>query len=117
MKIIVLILSLFISPIVVLAQESILGHWNTGQENTVIEIQETEGKMEGRIISSDNPKAPVGKLILKDLYSDKNLLKGKLYSPKRDRWFDASFSPSLKEMEVIISAGWVKQQVNWTKLQ
>lgn len=106
-----------LSSISLMAQESIIGYWNTGQENTVIEIKEVDSKIEGRIFTSDNSKAPTGKLILKDIYRDEDLVKGKLYSPKRDRWFDASFSPKSNDMEVTITAGWVERKVNWKKLQ
>ncbi|WP_228780196.1 hypothetical protein [Aquiflexum lacus] len=117
MRTLIMISIFLLSSISLMAQESILGHWNTGQENTVIEIKETDGKMEGRVISSDHPKAPLGKLILKELRREENLLKGKLYSPKFDKWFDASFLQKSNDCEVTIKVGWVERKVNWTKLQ
>jgi uncharacterized protein (DUF2147 family) len=117
MKIIVLLITLLTSPVSLSAQESFIGHWNTGQENTIIEIKEVDSKIEGRIFSSDNSKASTGNFILKYIYRDEDQVKGKLYSPKRGRWFDASFSPKSNDIEFTITAGWVERKANWKKLQ
>jgi hypothetical protein len=98
------------------AQNSILGRWNTGQENTIIEIKEVQGKIEGRIIASNNIKAPIGKLILKDVYRENEHIKGSLYGLRKGKWFDVSFSPQPKNMEVALNAGWVTRKLNWKKL-
>jgi hypothetical protein len=99
-----------------MAQQSILGRWNTGQENTVIEVKEVQGKIEGRIVSSDHTKAPLGRLILKDVTKKDGDIKGSLYSLRKGKWFAASFAPQSKNMEVIITLGWVTRKFNWKKL-
>lgn len=91
------------------AQQSIDGIWNTGQENTKIEINSTTGK----IHSSDNKKAPIGKIIVKDLNKINNTYEGKLYLIKRDRWVDAVFVPNGKSLNVTISAGFQKKTLVW----
>lgn len=99
-----------------MAQQPILGRWNTGQENTVIEIKEVLGKIEGKIIASDNMKAPIGRLMLKDIQRKDGHIKGSLYGLRKGKWFDASFSPQSKNMEVTVNAGWVTRKLNWKKL-
>ncbi len=101
-----------------MAQQSILGRWNTGQENTVIEVKEVQGKIEGRIVASDHTKAPIGRLILKDVTKENgDIVKGSLYSLRKGKWFDATFSPKSKNMEVILTLGWVTRKFNWIKLR
>lgn len=98
-----------------MAQPSILGRWNTGQENTIIEIKETAGKIEGRIVTSDHTKVPIGRIILKDVYRVNQNFKGKLYSLRKNKWFDAEFSPKQEKIEVAITVGWVTREINWKK--
>lgn len=101
---------------IVMAQPSILGRWNTGQENTVIEIKEVAGKIEGKIVTSDHTKVPIGRLILKDVYRVNQNFKGKLYSLRKNKWFDAEFSPKQEKIEVAITVGWVTREINWKKI-
>lgn len=97
------------------AQQSIEGIWNTGKENTTIEIKNTSEVWEGEIASSDNPKANKGKLIIKDIQKNKDGYKGKLYVAKKDRWVNAFFKPTGESLLVTISAGWRKKKVEWKK--
>ena len=98
-----------------MAQPSILGRWNIGQENTVIEVKETAGKIEGRIVTSDHTKVPIGRLILKDVYRVNQNFKGKLYSLRKGKWFDAEFYLKQEKMEVAITVGWATRKINWKK--
>lgn len=97
------------------AQSPLEGHWNTGKENTVIDIQKVDEGFEGRIFSSDNPKAPQEKLIVKDVIKVGEAYEGKLYALKRGKWFDAVFSPKGEVLEIVVSAGFMKKTVEWTK--
>lgn len=99
-----------------MAQQSILGRWNTGQENTIIEIKEVQCKIEGRIVASDNSKAPIGRLIVKVVYSEDGHISGSLYSLRKGKWFDAFFSPKSKNMEVTLTVGWITRKLNWIKI-
>lgn len=98
-----------------MAQPSILGRWNTGQENTIIEIKEVAGKIEGKIVTSDHTKVPIGIIILKDVYRVNQNFKGKLYSLRKSKWFDAEFYPKQEKIGVVITVGWVKREINWKK--
>lgn len=98
-----------------MAQPSILGRWNIGQENTVIEVKETAGKIEGRIVTSDHTKVPIGRLILKDVYRVNQNFKGKLYSLRKGKWFDTEFYLKQEKMEVAITVGWATRKINWKK--
>jgi hypothetical protein len=109
MKILVLFLGVLLTSISMNAQQSINGIWNTGQDNTKIKIDNTIGK----IHSSDNAKATVGKLIIKDLNKVGNSYKGKLYLIRRNLWADAVFVPNGKLLNVTISAGFQKKTVVW----
>lgn len=99
-----------------MAQQSIIGRWNSGQENTVIEIKEVQGKIEGRIVASDNSKAPIGRLIVKVVYREDGHISGSVYSLRNAKWFDASFSPQSKNMEVTLAIGLITRKLNWKKI-
>lgn len=91
------------------AQQSINGIWNTGQDNTHIEINSTTGK----IHFSNNKKATVGKLIIKDLNKMGNTYKGKIYLIRRNQWADAVFVPKEKLLIVTVLAGFQKKTMIW----
>lgn len=97
------------------AQQSINGIWNTGQENTKIEIKLENGMYNGKIISSDNAKAKKGTIILKDVKSIKGEWKGKLYSLKKKDWFDAILQLNGSVIVVTVKSGWGSKTVKWTK--
>jgi hypothetical protein len=109
-------LILLLSTFSAMAQQSIIGRWNSGQENTVIEIKEIKGKVEGRIVSSDNTKAPIGRLILKGVFREEGYISGSLYSLRKGKWFDASFSPQSKNMEVTLTVGLISRKLSWKKI-
>jgi len=109
MKTLLFFLGVLLTPISINAQQSINGIWNTGQENTKIEINKTIGK----IYSSDNKNATVGKLIVKDLNKMGNSYNGKLYLIRRNQWVDAVFVPNGKSLNITISAGFQKKTVVW----
>lgn len=97
------------------AQSSISGIWNTGQDNTKIEIESENGIYDGKIISSDNSNAKKGTLILKDVKSVSGKWKGKMYSPKKKEWFDAVLKVEGSQLLVTVKSGWVSKTVKWTK--
>ena len=97
------------------AQESIGGIWNMGQENTKIEIKENKGVYEGRLKSSDNENAKIGNLILKEIKLVGKEWKGKLYSPRKGKWFDATLKLSGNTLLVTVNGGWKSKTVEWTK--
>lgn len=98
-----------------MAQNPIIGQWNTGQEHTIIEVIEIEGKIEGRIVESANAKVPIGRCIFKDLYSHPAGVKGKLYSLRKHKWFEATLYPSSNQMKITITTGLAKRTVVWKR--
>lgn len=97
------------------AQESLTGTWNMGEDDTKIEIKKGDGVYEGRIASSDNANAKIGNLILKDVKSVNGKWKGKLYSPKKKEWFDATLKVAGKKLLVTVKSGLMSKTVEWTK--
>lgn len=97
------------------AQQSINGIWNTGQDNTEIEIKSENGIYDGKIISSENSNAKKGTLILKDVKSVSGKWKGKMYSPKKKEWFNAVLELKGGKLMVKVKSGFMSKTVEWTK--
>jgi beta-lactam-binding protein with PASTA domain len=113
MKNLLIFFGLIITSISMNAQESIDGLWNTGKENTTIEIKNVIGK----IYSSDNLKATEGKILIKEIKKTGNSYKGKLHIIKKNRWVDAEFIPNGNFLSVTVSVGWQSKTVKWTKVK
>ena len=69
------------------AQSSLNGLWDTGEDNTTIEVSEKNNQWVGLVKNSDT-KEDIGILILKDLKKDGDKSTGKIYAPKRKKWYD-----------------------------
>jgi hypothetical protein len=91
------------------AQHNIEGIWSTGQDQTNIKIMGTIGK----IHSSHNEKALVGKIIIKELKKKDNTYTGKIYLVRRNRWVDAVFVPNGNVLTLSILAGWQSKTLKW----
>ena len=85
MKIVIVCCMLF-STLSMHAQ--LVGTWNTGNDNTKIEITEVNGAYEGEIVSSNNAKAPIGSKLLKEVQLVNGEWKGKLFAAKKGEWMD-----------------------------
>jgi len=99
------------------AQEMTAGVWLTGEENTHIETYQKNGLWYGKIVNSDNPKAKIGKIILKDFVQADDKWKGKLYAAKRDKLMDAVIIPSSDELKITVYAGFLKKKLTWTRVE
>jgi len=111
-------LSLFIlllSAIGLHAQTTPLGIWNTGTDNALVEVKEVEGRYVGTLISSDNPEAKIGKVLLKDLKPAGKGWKGKMFAPKRGEWFDATLKPKGDVIAITVGSGFRSKTLEWTK--
>jgi uncharacterized protein (DUF2147 family) len=97
------------------AQSDVSGEYIIGEKNTVVKIEQHNGIYNGKIISSGNPNADIGKLILKELKQTEGKWKGELYSPKRERWYDAEFIPKENSLDVKIKAGFFSKTMEWIK--
>jgi uncharacterized protein (DUF2147 family) len=98
------------------AQEAIQGLWHTGIENTKTEILQNNGEWVGKIKSSDNEQATIGKVILKDLKKQNEKWIGKLFVAKRQKWYDVEITPNKTKLDLIISTGILKKMVQWSKV-
>lgn len=97
------------------AQELSEGVWLAGEDNTKIETYQKDGVWYGKIISSDNPKAQIGKNILQGFINTDNIWKGKLYAAKKGKLLDAVIEPSKDDLQIIVSAGFFKKKLIWSK--
>ncbi len=99
------------------AQSPLTGIWDTGNENTQVEVIEEKGKVIGKILSSDYSKAVVGSLVLKDLKRSKDSWTGQIYSAKRGKWYDVQIVPHSRLLELEISVGIFSKSVEWRKIR
>ncbi|MEM7104455.1 MAG: hypothetical protein AAF502_15065 [Bacteroidota bacterium] len=112
---IVLILGILCSTLTMNAQQSLNGIWNTGKENTKIEISEVDGVLEGKIFSSDNPNVKIGKVLLKDIKSVKGEWQGKLFAAKKEKWMDTVIKENGNQLLITVKAGIMRKTLEWTK--
>lgn len=117
MKQLSVLLFVLFAAISVNAQTAISGTWNTGTDNTTIELKKTGDKYGGKIVSSDNSKAKKGKQIVKDVTSQKGAWKGKIYIAQKGKWADAKFVRKGDTLEVTIYSGWMSKTVKWEKVK
>jgi len=103
-------------PLSLLAQDSLAGVWQTGEDNSEVKITEQDGVHSGKLISSDNPKAKIGTEILKEFSQVDGAWKGSLYAAKRGKWYKASIVPSSDTLNITVSAGIVTQKVTWNRV-
>ena len=99
----------------VFSQSNLTGTWNTGEDNTIIEIIEIDGKPNGKIKSSDNPKAKIGNVILKEVNKNGRIWEGKIYAAKRQEWYDAEITQKGNVLAIEISVGFFSKTVEWKK--
>ena len=111
----VILMTLFSITNYAQSQSDVVGEWVVGKQNTVIKIEQNDGIYSGTIISSDNPKAEIGKLMVKDLKEKKGKWKGKTYSPKRKEWYDAEFIPKENTLDVKIKVGFFSKTMEWER--
>jgi uncharacterized protein (DUF2147 family) len=114
MKTFMLFLSLFFF-IQNAPENDIIGTWNTMEENTKIQIIEQKGVITGRVKSSDNPKAQIGKLILKDLVRTGNSWSGQIFAAKKNEWYNVDITSKKNTLNLKIRVGFVSKNVIWEK--
>ena len=116
MKQIAIIFCVLFSLSTMNAQNSITGVWNTGQDNTKIEITENNDVFIGKVLSSDNAKAKIGNQILKDVKFSNGKGKGKLFAPKKGKWYDATIKEKGEQLEITIKVGFMSKTLEWQKV-
>lgn len=97
------------------AQSSIEGIWNTGKENTKIEIAAVNGVYQGKIVSSDNAKAKSGAQLLKEIQLVDGKWQGKLFAAKKKKWMDAVLVEKDNQLLITVKAGLMSRTIKWAK--
>lgn len=98
----------------IFGQNEIVGKWNTGKENSIVEIYEDSGALFGKIISSDQPGV-VGKINLRNLENKGDHWEGELFVFKRRSWYDVSIHEENDTLYLIISVGFFEKEVQWPR--
>ncbi len=97
------------------AQTSPAGVWNTGSDNTKVEITEVDGSYVAQLISSDNADAKIGKQLMKGIKLDGKEWKGQIYAPKKGEWMDATLTPKGDLLEIKVGSGFMSKTLKWKK--
>lgn len=100
----------------VFSQTDLPGTWHTGDQNTIVKIEIQNSIYTGKIVSSDNPKAKLGTLIVKDVKATKNGWKAKFYSPRRKDWYVAKMHKIKNKLVISFSVGLFSKTIEWTKV-
>ena len=108
-----ILLTLFIS-LTAFSQNEIVGTWDTGRENSIVEIYEDNGELFGKIISSDRAEV-VGKINLKNLQNKGDHWEGELFVFKRRSWYDVSIHEENDTLYLVISVGFFEKEVQWPR--
>jgi hypothetical protein len=108
-----ILLTLFIS-LTAFSQNEIVGTWDTGRENSIVEIYEDNGELFGKIISSDRAEV-VGKINLKNLQNKGDHWEGELFVFKRRSWYDVAIHEDNETLYLVISIGFFEKEVEWPK--
>ena len=95
--------------------QSIAGVWNTGNDNTKIEIIEDNGVFNGKILSSDNAKANIDNQVIKDVKLINGEYKGQLFAAKKGEWYDAVIKENGNQLDITIKVGWMSKIITWGK--
>ena len=98
------------------SKTDISGVW-LAESNTQIEIVAKNGIGSGKILSSDNEKANVGSMILKDLKKDGDeSWEGQIYSAKKEAWYDVEIEREGDELQLEVSVGFFSKSLTWKKV-
>ena len=106
---------LMFSVVYTSAQQSLEGLWKTGIEETLIKIFYSNEQLIGKIKSSNNEQAEIGKIILKDLQSEGNKWVGKIYAVKRKEWYSVKIVPQKEKLDLKIGSGIFSKTLEWKR--
>jgi uncharacterized protein (DUF2147 family) len=110
------LLIVLLSP-ALFAQTELTGTWSTGEQNTLIEIVENDGVLSGEILSSDNPKAIIGKQVLKEIKKDDDEWRGKIFAAKKKKWYGARLTPEEDILKITVKSGFISKTVEWKRVE
>ena len=115
MKVLTTFFLLMFSIVFTSAQQSLEGLWKTGKEETLIEISYSNEQLIGKIKSSKNEQAEIGKIILKNLQSEGNKWVGKIYAVKRKEWYSVKIVPQKEKLDLKIGSGLFSKTLEWKR--
>jgi uncharacterized protein (DUF2147 family) len=98
------------------ALDELEGRWQTGEDNSVVEITQAEGVAVGKLVSSDNPNAVMGTEILRNLTEADGVWSGKIWAAKRKKLMDATITPAADSLQISVSAGIASRTLTWTRV-
>ncbi len=115
MKVLTTFFLLMFSIVYTSAQQLLEGLWKTGKEETLIEISYSNEQLIGKIKSSKNEQAEIGKIILKNLQSEGNKWVGKIYAVKRKEWYSVKIVPQKEKLDLKIGSGLFSKTLEWKR--
>lgn len=113
MEKVIFLLAFFIS-FTAFSQNELVGTWDTGKENSIVEIYEDNGELFGKIISSDRAEV-VRKINLKNLQNKGDHWEGELFVFKRRSWYDVDIHEENDTLYLVISVGFFEKEVQWPR--
>ena len=117
MKTLGLTLVLLFASLSLSAQEAIDGIWNTGNENTLVEIKQADDLRFGEVVASDNAEAKLGAKLIKEIEIKGKEWKGKIYNRKKQKWYDATFKAEEEKLLITVKSGMLKKTIEWVKVK
>lgn len=112
MKNILIIISFF--PFLMgFSQPDIEGVWDTGRDNTFIQIYKSSGQFLGKVVSSDNEKAEPGMQVMRNIKKVKDHWEGEFYIPTFGKWMDVELMPTKEGLKVKVYVGWFSKSSIW----
>lgn len=117
MRTLLLIICMMLISVMAWAESDIIGRWETGKENTVVEIAESAVGVCGRVVSTEGEVAKAGTLILKDIKQDGGVWEGSIFSVKRNEWYNAEIRQEADTLYVKVSVGFMSKTFEWKKLE
>jgi len=94
-------------------QEMTTNTWLTGEQNTRVQTYQKDGKWYGKLVSSDNPQAPIGKDVLMAFVEVEGVWQGKVFAVKRNEILDGVIEPHDHKLLIEVSVGFFSKVVQW----
>jgi len=115
MKTLILFITIILTTLTSHSQIPLSGKWNTGSDNTIIEIYHKSDGYYGKIISSENREAKIGTDILQGFTYRNNRWQGKVFGPRRNQLMDATIEIKGDTMILKVGSGIMSRTLEWKK--
>jgi len=101
----------------VYSQDKIEGVWDCKDSNTLIEISKAGEEVVGKILSSDDPEAPIGELVFKDLSHNGEEWEGEIFAMRKKKWYKVKLIPEQESLKLKVYAGIFSKTFNWPRTE